>query len=48
MFKNQTNFVFTKVFNFLGFKLGSMQILFHFLQPLPNFFGQVIRFCKYI
>jgi hypothetical protein len=47
MFKNQTNFVFIKMFNFLGLKPGSMQIMFHFLQPLPNFFGQVMHFYKY-
>jgi hypothetical protein len=29
------------------FKSGSMQALFHFLQPLPNFFGQVMHFCKF-
>jgi len=47
MSKNQTNYVFTKVFSFLGLKLASMQALFHFLCPLLNFFGQVMHFCKF-
>jgi hypothetical protein len=35
------------MFSFLGFKPTSMQALFHFLQPLPNFFGQVMHFYKF-
>jgi len=47
MFENKTNLVFIGIFNFLGLKSTSMQSLFHSYQPLSNFFGQVMHFCKY-
>jgi len=48
MFENQINLVFIGVFTFLDVKPTSMQILFHSWQLLPNFFGQVMHFCKSI
>ncbi len=38
--------IFIKVFSFVGFKLASIQSLFHFLQPLLDFFNQVMHFYK--
>ncbi len=38
--------VFIRVFGFVGLKLASMQALFHFLQPLSNFFNKVMHFYK--
>jgi hypothetical protein len=45
MTKNITNLGFTRV-HFSALKPTSMQVLFHFLQLLPNFFGQVMHFYK--
>jgi hypothetical protein len=47
MFENQTNLVSTKVFSFLDFKLALMQAMFNSWQPSPNFFGQIMHFCKF-
>jgi len=38
--------IFIKVFNFVGLKLASIQALFHFLQPLLDFFNQVMHFLQ--
>jgi hypothetical protein len=44
MYENKINLVFIGIFNFLGFKLTSMHVLFHSYLPLPNFFGEVMHF----
>ncbi len=47
MFGNKTDLVFIGMFNFLGFKPISMQALFQSCQLSPNFFGEVMHFCKF-
>jgi hypothetical protein len=46
MYENKINLVFNGIFNFLGFKLTSMHVLFHSYLPLPNFFDPIDVFCK--
>jgi hypothetical protein len=42
----QKNDIFTRVFNFLGGRPKLGHAFSHSCLPFPNFFGQVMHFCK--
>jgi len=45
--KNNTNLVFTRVFNFLGLKLALTHALFHSCQPLLDFLKKLMHLCRF-